>query len=86
MSAERCAPEPRRERQRQREAAGQGSPPSPAHGPGGLEDILSEEDEQDRVPLQKLKLLGNSGGMSSAWSCSLSLKALKAGFLPWKVW
>ncbi|NXU61831.1 ZNHI3 protein, partial [Horornis vulcanius] len=49
---ERCAPEPRRER----EAAG----PGPAHGPAALEDILSEEDEQDRVPLQKLKLLGES--------------------------
>ncbi|NWT54615.1 ZNHI3 protein, partial [Erythrocercus mccallii] len=47
---ERCVPEPRRE------AAGQG----PAHGPGALQDILSEEDEQDRVPLQKLKLLGES--------------------------
>ncbi|NXR18692.1 ZNHI3 protein, partial [Cinclus mexicanus] len=31
-----------------------------AHGPWALEDILSEEDEQDRVPLQKLKLLGES--------------------------
>ncbi|NXK65782.1 ZNHI3 protein, partial [Sylvietta virens] len=55
---EHCAPESRRERQR--EATGQGSPPGPAHGPGALEDILSEEDEQDRVPLQKLKLLGES--------------------------
>ncbi|NXM53521.1 ZNHI3 protein, partial [Illadopsis cleaveri] len=53
---ERCTPEPRRER----EAAGQGSPPCPSHGPWGLEDILSEEDEQDRVPLQKLQLLGES--------------------------
>ncbi|NXX30791.1 ZNHI3 protein, partial [Nicator chloris] len=53
---ERCAPDPRRER----EAAGQSSPPAPAHGPWALEDILSEEDEQDRVPLQKLKLLGES--------------------------
>ncbi|NXM08656.1 ZNHI3 protein, partial [Tyrannus savana] len=31
-----------------------------AHGPWSLEDILGEEDEQDRVPLQKLKLLGES--------------------------
>ncbi|NXV02130.1 ZNHI3 protein, partial [Cettia cetti] len=54
VSAERCEPEPRRERQR--EAAGQG----PAHGPAAPEDILSEEDEQDRVPPQKLKLLGES--------------------------
>ncbi|NXO41188.1 ZNHI3 protein, partial [Locustella ochotensis] len=53
---ERCEPQPRRER----DGAGQGPPPVPAHGPGALEDILSEEDEQDRVPLQKLKLLGES--------------------------
>ncbi|NWS35383.1 ZNHI3 protein, partial [Polioptila caerulea] len=53
---ERCAPEPRRERERA--AAGQGIPPAPS--PWALEDILSEEDEQDRVPLQKLKLLGES--------------------------
>ncbi|NXA80800.1 ZNHI3 protein, partial [Thryothorus ludovicianus] len=53
---ERCGAEPRRERER--EAAGQGTPPAP--GPWALEDILSEEDEQDRVPLQKLKLLGES--------------------------
>ncbi|NXY37575.1 ZNHI3 protein, partial [Pomatorhinus ruficollis] len=51
---ERC--EPRRER----EAAGQDPGPAPAHGPWSLEDILGEEDEQDRVPLQKLKLLGES--------------------------
>ncbi|XP_032934140.1 zinc finger HIT domain-containing protein 3 [Catharus ustulatus] len=51
---EHCAPEPRQERQR--EAAGHGSPPEPAP----LEDILSEEDEQDRVPPEKLKLLGES--------------------------
>ncbi|NXE38384.1 ZNHI3 protein, partial [Ptilorrhoa leucosticta] len=55
---ERCAPESRRERER--EAAGQGPSPGPAASPGSLEDILSEEDEQDRVPLQKLKLLGDS--------------------------
>ncbi|NWZ40387.1 ZNHI3 protein, partial [Brachypodius atriceps] len=57
---ERCAPQPRREREREREAAGQSSPPDPAHGSWSLEDILGEEDEQDRVPLQKLKLLGES--------------------------
>ncbi|NXT63732.1 ZNHI3 protein, partial [Chaetops frenatus] len=55
---ERCAPEPRRERER--EAAGQGPVPGPALSPGAVEDILSEEDEQDRVPLHKLKLLGES--------------------------
>ncbi|KAJ7400737.1 Zinc finger HIT domain-containing protein 3 [Pitangus sulphuratus] len=55
---ERCAPRPDGERDK-----GQGpppAPPSPAHGPWSLEDILGEEDEQDRVPLQKLKLLGES--------------------------
>ncbi|NXB50457.1 ZNHI3 protein, partial [Leucopsar rothschildi] len=57
---ERCAAEPRQERLRQREAAGQGPTPDPTHGPWALEDILSEEDEQDRVPLEKLKLLGES--------------------------
>ncbi|NWW25978.1 ZNHI3 protein, partial [Falcunculus frontatus] len=31
-----------------------------ARSPCSLEDILSEEDEQDRVPLHKLKLLGES--------------------------
>ncbi|KAM4760722.1 zinc finger HIT domain-containing protein 3 isoform 1-T1 [Cyanocitta cristata] len=51
-SAERCAPDSPRERA----AAGHG--PSP--GPWSVEDILGEEDEQDRVPLQKLKLLGES--------------------------
>ncbi|NXD23361.1 ZNHI3 protein, partial [Spelaeornis formosus] len=56
--AEHCTPEARREPQP--EAAGQGSPPDPAHGPWALQDILSEEDEQDRVPPQKLKLLGES--------------------------
>ncbi|KAK4812384.1 hypothetical protein QYF61_018961 [Mycteria americana] len=35
-------------------------PPSPADGPWSVEDILTEDDEQDRVPLQKLKLLGES--------------------------
>ncbi|NXI12520.1 ZNHI3 protein, partial [Irena cyanogastra] len=56
---ERCAPDARRER----EAAGPGSPPAPAHSAGALEDkdVLSEEEEQDRVPLQKLQLLGESG-------------------------
>ncbi|NXI01021.1 ZNHI3 protein, partial [Pachycephala philippinensis] len=57
---ERCAPQPPRERERQREAAGQGPSPGPAHSPWSVEDILGEEDEQDRVPLQKFKLLGES--------------------------
>ncbi|NXA98803.1 ZNHI3 protein, partial [Melanocharis versteri] len=57
---ERCAADPRRDRDREREAAGQGPPPAPAHSPWSVEDILGEEDEQDRVPLQKLKLLGES--------------------------
>ncbi|NXU12210.1 ZNHI3 protein, partial [Pardalotus punctatus] len=56
LSAERCTPDSPRER----EAAGHGPSPGPAHSPGSLEDILGEEDEQDRVPLQKLKLLGES--------------------------
>ncbi|NXX40222.1 ZNHI3 protein, partial [Tricholaema leucomelas] len=33
---------------------------SPAGSPWSVEDILTEDDEQDRVPLQKLKLLGES--------------------------
>ncbi|NXG62830.1 ZNHI3 protein, partial [Hemiprocne comata] len=33
---------------------------SPAHSPWSVEDILTEDAEQDRVPLQKLKLLGES--------------------------
>ncbi|XP_031985434.1 zinc finger HIT domain-containing protein 3 [Corvus moneduloides] len=53
---ERCAPDSPRERA----AAGHGPSPGPAHGPWSVEDILGEEDEQDRVPLQKLKLLGES--------------------------
>ncbi|NWZ85268.1 ZNHI3 protein, partial [Poecile atricapillus] len=53
---ERCAAEPRQER----EAGGQEPPPGPAHSPGALEDILGEEDEQDRVPPHKLQLLGES--------------------------
>ncbi|XP_068066799.1 zinc finger HIT domain-containing protein 3 [Anomalospiza imberbis] len=52
---ERCAPDARRERER--EAAGQGSPPAPAGAP---QDIPSEEEEQDRVPPQRLRLLGES--------------------------
>ncbi|NWR34202.1 ZNHI3 protein, partial [Tachuris rubrigastra] len=55
---ERCAPHPNRERDKEQEPPA--APPSPAHGPWSLEDILGEEDEQDRVPLQKLKLLGES--------------------------
>ncbi|XP_053940719.1 zinc finger HIT domain-containing protein 3 [Cuculus canorus] len=33
---------------------------SPAGGPCSVEDILAEGEEQDRVPLQKLQLLGES--------------------------
>ncbi|NXB30909.1 ZNHI3 protein, partial [Eulacestoma nigropectus] len=51
---ERCAPDS------PREAAGQGPSPGPAHSPCSLEDVLGEEDEQDRVPPQKLQLLGES--------------------------
>ncbi|XP_054143323.1 zinc finger HIT domain-containing protein 3 [Melozone crissalis] len=53
---ERCAPGARREE----EAAGPGSPPAPAGSPGGPEEIVGEEEEQDRVPPQKLQLLGES--------------------------
>ncbi|NXK36983.1 ZNHI3 protein, partial [Piprites chloris] len=52
----RCASRGQRGEE-QRPAA---APPSPARGPWSLGDILGEEDEQDRVPLQKLKLLGES--------------------------
>ncbi|NWS16109.1 ZNHI3 protein, partial [Pachyramphus minor] len=55
---ERCAPHSNRERDEERGPPA--APPSPAPGPWSLEDILGEEDEQDRVPLQKLKLLGES--------------------------
>ncbi|NWI55720.1 ZNHI3 protein, partial [Calyptomena viridis] len=50
---ERCAPDSVRERER-------GPPAAPAQRPWDVRDILGEEDEQDRVPLQKLKLLGDS--------------------------
>ncbi|NXF07021.1 ZNHI3 protein, partial [Smithornis capensis] len=36
------------------------APPGPAQRPWDVRDILSEEDEQDRVPLHKLRLLGDS--------------------------
>ncbi|KAM6403223.1 zinc finger HIT domain-containing protein 3 [Rhynochetos jubatus] len=58
---ERCAAEPKRER-----SAGGQTPGGPngagqhAAGPWSVEDILTEDDEQDRVPLQRLKLLGES--------------------------
>ncbi|NXI80040.1 ZNHI3 protein, partial [Rhipidura dahli] len=55
---ERCTPDS--PRQREREAAGHGPSPGPARSPGSLEDVLGEEDEQDRVPPQKLQLLGES--------------------------
>ncbi|NWU02892.1 ZNHI3 protein, partial [Urocynchramus pylzowi] len=53
---ERCAAGARREK----EASGQGSSSVPAGSSGVPEDILSEEEEQDRVPPQKLQLLGES--------------------------
>ncbi|NXG34787.1 ZNHI3 protein, partial [Dromaius novaehollandiae] len=59
---ERCAPE----RDRDREAAaepprcGSSAAPPPSGSPWSVADILTEDDEQDRVPLQKLKLLGES--------------------------
>nr|XP_013810454.1 PREDICTED: zinc finger HIT domain-containing protein 3 [Apteryx mantelli mantelli] len=34
--------------------------PPPSGSPWSVADILTEDDEQDRVPLQKLKLLGES--------------------------
>ncbi|NXA26946.1 ZNHI3 protein, partial [Ibidorhyncha struthersii] len=33
---------------------------APAGGPWSVEDILADGEEQDRVPLQKLQLLGES--------------------------
>ncbi|XP_049658381.1 zinc finger HIT domain-containing protein 3 isoform X1 [Accipiter gentilis] len=65
---ERCPPEPKREEERERPVAvGQLFPGGAlnrggqqAGGPWSVEDILTEDDEQDRVPLQKLKLLGES--------------------------
>ncbi|XP_061868375.1 zinc finger HIT domain-containing protein 3 [Colius striatus] len=56
---ERCTPEPKREQERP--AAAQALPGGQqADGPWSVEDILTEDDEQDRVPLQKLELLGES--------------------------
>ncbi|NWS96919.1 ZNHI3 protein, partial [Mionectes macconnelli] len=55
---ERCPPGSDKERDGERGTPA--APPSPANGPWSLEDILGEEDEQDRVPLHKLKLLGES--------------------------
>ncbi|NXY83320.1 ZNHI3 protein, partial [Alcedo cyanopectus] len=37
----------------------------PADSPWSVEDILTEDDEQDRVPLQRLKLLGESEELRS---------------------
>ncbi|XP_025927112.1 zinc finger HIT domain-containing protein 3, partial [Apteryx rowi] len=63
--AERCAPE--RDRERDGEAAAEHPgktaalpAPPPSGSPWSVADILTEDDEQDRVPLQKLKLLGES--------------------------
>ncbi|NXA10499.1 ZNHI3 protein, partial [Sapayoa aenigma] len=44
----------------ERERGPPAAPPCPARGPWDVRDILGEEDEQDRVPLQKLQLLGDS--------------------------
>ncbi|XP_014821550.1 PREDICTED: zinc finger HIT domain-containing protein 3 [Calidris pugnax] len=61
---ERCEPEPGP--QPERWAAGQSCPDGAkgagqaAGGPWSVEDILREDEEQDRVPLHKLQLLGES--------------------------
>ncbi|KAM6049542.1 zinc finger HIT domain-containing protein 3 isoform 1-T1 [Chlamydotis macqueenii] len=61
---ERCTPEP--EEERERSAAAQACPGGPpragqrAASPRSVEDILTADDEQDRVPPQRLKLLGES--------------------------
>ncbi|KAM6048598.1 zinc finger HIT domain-containing protein 3 isoform 2-T2 [Theristicus caerulescens] len=59
---ERCTPEPERERSAAGEAFPGGANRAGQHAdsPWSVEDILTEDDEQDRVPLQKLKLLGES--------------------------
>lgn len=49
---------------------------APAGGPWSVEDILTEDDEQDRVPLQKLKLLGNLERLEGGWG------ALSGGAAP----
>ncbi|NXY49662.1 ZNHI3 protein, partial [Ceuthmochares aereus] len=54
---ERCAQE-RAETPRPRAAEGQ--PRYSPAGPPPVEDILAEGEEEDRVPLQKLQLLGES--------------------------
>ncbi|KAM9218556.1 zinc finger HIT domain-containing protein 3 [Leptosomus discolor] len=62
---ERCTPEPKRERAAAA-AAGQAFPGGVsragqhADSRRSVEELLTEEDEQDRVPLQKLQLLGES--------------------------
>ncbi|XP_042647252.1 zinc finger HIT domain-containing protein 3 isoform X2 [Tyto alba] len=56
---ERCTAEPERQREPERAAGGRPCP-CPAGSPWSVEDILTEDDERDRVPLQKLKLLGES--------------------------
>ncbi|XP_075296253.1 zinc finger HIT domain-containing protein 3 [Opisthocomus hoazin] len=63
---ERCAPEAERPANGAGgEGAGSPRPAAavqagPADGPWSVEDILTESDEQDRVPLQKLQCLGES--------------------------
>ncbi|NXM75051.1 ZNHI3 protein, partial [Serilophus lunatus] len=39
---------------------GEREPPAAEPGPWNVRDILGEEDERDRVPLDRLELLGNS--------------------------
>ncbi|XP_062448130.1 zinc finger HIT domain-containing protein 3 [Rhea pennata] len=64
---ERCAPEREAAAEHPAQAAappaprccGSAAPPAPG-SPWSVADILTEDDEQDRVPLQKLKLLGES--------------------------
>ncbi|KAM8797228.1 zinc finger HIT domain-containing protein 3 [Eudromia elegans] len=56
---ERCVPERGRQREAAERPPGQAAPRAP-DGAWSVSDILTEDDEQDRVPLQKLELLGES--------------------------
>ncbi|KAM6242601.1 zinc finger HIT domain-containing protein 3 [Porphyrio hochstetteri] len=57
---ERCTPEPKRAAAEQAFPGGSNRAGQHADNPWSVDDILSEDDEQDRVPLQRLKLLGES--------------------------
>ncbi|KAK2525366.1 zinc finger HIT domain-containing protein 3 isoform X1 [Columba livia] len=59
---ERCAPEPRPEPEPEPErAGGPGGPVEQrAGGPWSVDDILTDGDEQDRVPLHRLRRLAES--------------------------